>query len=171
LMLLQGISRTTIPALSQMAGRKDAEGFKRAWFRVTAISGAICVGGMALVILARPLLPRFLALVGLPETYHEPVSQNIPILAIGAGIVGFSAASEAFYVVADRLRAAIAIAGIMMWPSIGLTYLFAYRIPETGAAWGVTFTYSVAAMHVTYAYFYFRSGKHSTLFQSRAEAV
>ncbi len=169
LMLLQGISRTTIPALSQMAGRRDAEGFRRAWYRVTAISGAICVGGMLLVILARPLLPALLDLVHLPETYHGPVSRNIPILAIGAGIVGFSAASEAFYVVADRLRAAIAIAGIMMWPSIGLTYLFSYRLPETGAAWGVTFTYSVAALHVTYALLYFRSSRHATLFQPRRE--
>lgn len=169
LMLLQGISRTTLPALSQMAGRKDAEGFRKAWMRVTAVSGAICVSGMLAVVLARPLLPWLLGLVGLPESYHEPVSNNIPILAIGAAIVGFSTASEAFYVVADRLRIAMLIAGIMMWPSMGLTYLFSYHLPATGAAWGVAFTYSVAAMHVAYAYFYFRSGRHSSLFQSEPD--
>ncbi|MHC4379198.1 MAG: hypothetical protein ACYS26_21565, partial [Planctomycetota bacterium] len=73
--------------------------------------------------------------------------------------------SEAFYVVADRLRVAMLIAGIMMWPSLGLTYLLSYHLPATGAAWGIAFTYSVAAMHVTYAYLYFRSGRHATLFQ------
>lgn len=166
LMMLQGISRTTLPALSQMAGRKDAEGFKKAWMRVTAVSGAICVSGMLLVVLARPFLPWLMGVFTLDATYHEPVSNNIPILAIGAAIVGFSTASEAFYVVADRLRVAILIAGIMMWPSMGLTYLLSYHLPATGAAWGIAFTYSVAAMHVTYAYLYFRSGRHATLFQS-----
>lgn len=169
LMMLQGISRTTLPALSQMAGRKDAEGFKKAWMRVTAVSGAICVSGMLLVVLSRPLLPYLLAWIGLDESYHEPVSNNISILAIGAAIVGFSSASEAFYVVADRLRVAMLIVGIMMWPAMGLTYQLSYHLPATGAAWGITFTYSVAAMHVAYAFWYFRSGRHTTLFQSASD--
>ena len=169
LMLLQGISRTVMPALSNMAGRKDAAGFRRSFGRVTLASGAISVGGMLLVAFARPLLPWVLDFAQLPETYLEPISSNVTILAIGVSVLGFSSAVEAFYVLSGRLKVAILIAGGAFCVTQPLTFFLAWKYAVTGAAVGVSVSYGASLLHPLYASWFFRSGRGDTLFETPSE--
>ena len=56
LTLMQGVSRTALPAMSELRGLNDMEMFRRQWLRVTLISGGIISSG---ILIGLPLIPYF----------------------------------------------------------------------------------------------------------------
>jgi O-antigen/teichoic acid export membrane protein len=159
-LLLQGISRTTLPALSQMAGRRDAEGFRRAFLRVTLASGLLSMVSMATIYLVLPHLQPLFRLVHMPDDYWAPLVQIASVLALGYGLLGFTVAFDSFYIVTNRLRVAIVLSAAAM--AIGIPTLFAlcYYLLETGAAWGVVTNFFWLFVHLVYIGWFFRGRRH-----------
>ena len=152
---LQGISRTALPALSQMAGRKDARGFQKAFQRVTILSG--CMTSLGVVVAL--LLVRFPVEWLLEPDFHEPVPRLCAIMALGYGLVGFTVAYDAYYIVTNQLRLAVYLCFASMLVSFPVLYVLCYHLPETGAAWGMVVNYNWGVLHLILMARYFRSGR------------
>jgi len=127
---LQGISRTALPALSQIAGRKDMQEFSRTFKRVTLGSGALTIVGVLAALVLLPYGVKFIP----DESYQEPVLHLCRILAVGYGIVGFSVAFDSFYIVTDQLRIALRVTALASFISFPALYLLCLYLPGTGAA-------------------------------------
>ena len=159
--LLSGIARTALPAMSGVAGRKDPEAFRRGFLRITLLGGGITILGLAVALLVLPIAVDIVY----PSSYVEPVFLLAAILAIGHVIKGFSGAFDSFYIVADRLKAAMLISGISMLLAVPLMLWITLEHPRTGAAWGVNVTYAIGSFHYLYIAWFFYRGKHKGLFQ------
>ncbi|HKX45105.1 MAG TPA: oligosaccharide flippase family protein, partial [Planctomycetota bacterium] len=157
---LQGVSRTALPALSKLAGLRDAEGFRRNFLKVTLWSGVITATGVVATLLPIPyVVPIFWR-----ESYAAPVARLAAILALGYGVIGFTVALDSFYILANRLRVAIVFSTIFMLVSFPTQFLLIRWLPETGAAWGMVLNFSWFVVHLTYIHLYFRRGEHLRAF-------
>ncbi len=158
--LLSGIARTALPTLSGVAGRKDPEAFKRGFFRISMLGGAITFTGLVVALLVLPFAVRLVY----PSSYVEPVALLASILAIGFTLKGFCGAFDSFYIVADRLRVAMLFSGISMLVAMPIMLYLTWQFPRTGAAWGVNVIHSVVLLHYVYMIWFFKTGKHKRLF-------
>lgn len=153
LMLMQGVSRTALPALSELRGAQDDREFKRLFLRATFLGGGL----VALAILAALPVVHFVVVVW-PADYHGPIRTLSWILALGQLPLAFMIAMDPFYLLSGRLKAAVKIniAGFLVVVPLaaGLVYLD----PERGAAWGFVVTTAVAYVHFVYVWRYYRGG-------------
>ena len=108
IMLMQGISRTALPALSELTAVAERDLFFRIFRKVTVLGGALIAGGLWLVV---PLVP-WLVELAFPPDYVEPVTRLVLILAVGYTLLAFALAIDAFMIVTDSLNMAI---GIGIW--------------------------------------------------------
>jgi O-antigen/teichoic acid export membrane protein len=152
LMLMQGVSRTALPALSHLAGAGDMERFRTLFRRVTLASGAL--SGLALVVglpVARVLVAHLY-----PEDYLEPVWSLCLVLLLGHLALGFAVAIDSFYIAADRLRVALMISIANGVLGNGAMALLGHHHGAMGVAWGMVLTLSGSLAHLVYIVRYFR---------------
>jgi O-antigen/teichoic acid export membrane protein len=154
-MLMSGVSRTALPALSELAGIKDMARFRHAFKRITILGGLIVITGVGVFLPFIPLVTRIL----MPEDYVDPVTLLSRILALGFLSVGFAMAVDAFYIVTNRIWVGIKVGVIGFFVTVPGSVLLASQFPETGVAWGTVFSMSWVSIHLIYIAWYFRSGQ------------
>lgn len=158
LMAMKAISRTTLPALSEIAGRGDMRGLCRGYFRSSLFSGLLIGSGILLML---PLLP-FVLERSLPRDFHDPIWTLCLILTPGFIVISFSIANDTFYLITKTLRVGIvlSIVGAMInLPAIG--YL-AWAFPTVGVAWGLTVSMLWSLWHPAYVYSWYRKNVLAT---------
>ncbi len=155
LMFMQGISRTTLPMFSEIAGLKDIHKLKRAFFRASLFSGLLISGGVFCVLPILPWVLRF----AFPASYPESVWKLCLILVPGFIVMSFSIANDTFYLVTNTLRVAVILSVVGMLISVALLFVLAKWNPTTGVAWGLTINMASSAIHLGYATWYLR--KHA----------
>ena len=143
-MIMQGISRTMLPALGALAGLDDRQRFTRLFVRVTTITGALISGGVLLCLPLIPLLARFL----LPADYAAPVFHYAWILAIGRCIFSFAVALEAFYIAANKVKLWLWLSLIGSIVTVPINVWLIFEVEVWGTAWGVTVYQSWILVHL-----------------------
>lgn len=158
--LMTGIARNTLPAMSGIAGRKDPELLRRSFWKVTWLGGLFNAAGLLVVLLAMPLVLDWF----LPASYHAPVIELAWIIGLAGLIKGFAGAYDSFYIVADRLRITLRInlvgTVVCLWLLVELTL----ANPATGAAWGMVIANTWGLLHLAYIAWFFHTGRHRGLF-------
>ncbi|QDV07152.1 Polysaccharide biosynthesis protein [Planctomycetes bacterium Poly30] len=154
-LFMQGINRTALPALSQLAGVKDLVGLRRLYWRASFYSGGAVTLGLLVFL---PLLPYVIGLF--EESYAEPVWLLSLILAPGLAIVSFSVANDVFYLVTGQMRVAIVISMVGLFVNTTVITVLAHQFPRVGVAMGLTFTCLFSLVHVGYAWLWFRRNDH-----------
>ena len=152
-MLMQGVSRTTLPALSEKSSRRDYPGFKRLYWRTTLFTGL----GLSGVWIA--LLPLIQPLVGLlwPDDYARPVFICCAILTAGIVPLSFAVAQDPFYILVDRMKANVLICFAGALVTIPANVVLISLWPTTGPVWGLTVYMAWVLVHFVYIVHYFRS--------------
>lgn len=152
-LVMQGINRTALPALSALAGVKDVRGLRRMYWRASLLSGATISGG---ILLALPFLPIAIRTL-FPEDFHEPVWTIVLILVPGVMVVSFSVANDVFYLVTRQMRIAIVLSLLGLVVNLVQITLFAWWLPTVGVAIGLSVTCLWSLVHVAYAWRWFRT--------------
>lgn len=152
LMMLQGITRTILPAMSEMRGLRDLEGFRRIYYR-SARGSVWVVGGLTLVML--PFVKAFVAALW-PADYAAPVFTYSWILALGLVPIAYSVGLDAFYMLTDQMRTCLKIMSVGAVLTIPANVFLIWAFPETGAAWGQTIYRSYVFVHFAFVAWYFR---------------
>ncbi|MEM9802452.1 MAG: hypothetical protein AAGA20_19140 [Planctomycetota bacterium] len=152
-LLMQGINRTALPVLSELAGVRDLHGLRRMYWRASLLSGTTITAG---VLLTLPLLP-FVIRTLFPPDFVDPVWTMILILAPGLCIVSFSVANDVFYLVTGQMRVAIVLSLIGLMVNTTQVAFFAWWRPTVGVAIGLTVTCLWSLVHMGYAWRWFRA--------------
>jgi O-antigen/teichoic acid export membrane protein len=151
--LMQGVSRTALPAMSELRGLTDLDRFRRHWLRVTLFAGVIVAAGILLFLPLVPLLTRHFY----PRGYSEPIWTLVVIMAVGAVPNSFCLALDSFFIVADRLRVALVL-GVTGVVVCTLTLIgLSIAMPETGPAWGYTVQKLWPLLSLAYIAYWFRT--------------
>lgn len=143
-MVMQGISRTMLPALGELAGLADRQAFRRLFVRVTVFTGALITAGILLFLPFVPPVARML----LPPGYAEPVFHYAWILAIGRSIFAFAVALEAFYIAANRVKLWLWLSLIGSFVTVPINIVLILEVETWGTAWGVTVYQSWILVHL-----------------------
>ncbi|HEV8114087.1 MAG TPA: oligosaccharide flippase family protein [Planctomycetota bacterium] len=152
LMFMVGFSRTALPTLSELAGLKDFDQFRRTFWKACLYSGAFISTGLLLAMLfVRPVLR-----LTFPESYLEPVWVMCLILLPGYLAVSFSIASDTFYLVSNTLKAGVIICVVGFVVCAAAQTWLAGHIRTTGPAWGLMITMCLTSVHFVYAAWWFR---------------
>lgn len=153
LLFMQGLSRTALPVLSDLAGMRDMQRFKRTFVRASLLGGAFISAGVLIALLFVPwVLQRFF-----PASYGDPVWLLCLILLPGMLVMSFSIANDTFYLVTNTLRAGVAICVVGLIVNTLVMAWLGALYSTRGVAWGLSFTMASAAMHYAYAAWYFRT--------------
>lgn len=155
-LFMQGINRTALPALAQLAGVKDLVGLRRLYWRASFYSGGVVTLGLLVTL---PFLP-FLLRATLPPEYWDPVWLLALILAPGLAVVSFSVANDIFYLVTGQMRVAIILSVVGLVVNTALLTVLVHGYPRVGAAIGLTVTCCFSLAHVSYAWLWFRRNDH-----------
>jgi O-antigen/teichoic acid export membrane protein len=153
MMLALGVSRTLLPALGELAGKKDIDRFRTLFVKATLITGSL-IAVCELLLLA--LVPWMVTLL-FPEDYVRPVFTFAAILVIGYIPYGFGSTVESFYIVANRIKALLVITLIGAVITIPTNVWLILTVPYTGTAWGLSLYQSWTVVHLVYAAWFFRS--------------
>jgi O-antigen/teichoic acid export membrane protein len=151
-MMMQGVSRNILPALSEQRSRHDLAGFKRLYLRATVFTGLVISG---LTLLGLLLIPWVLPAV-LPDDYAEPVLLCCLILTVGVVPLSFAVAQDPFYILTDRMKANVIICFIGALVTIPANAILIYFQPTTGPVWGLTVYMGWVLVHFVYIERYFR---------------
>ena len=154
--MMQGLSRTALPAFSQLAGAKDMVRFRLAFRRVTFAGGGLITSG---ILLCLPMVP-ILVHAFYPADYAGPVWSLASILSIGFILASFMVALDSFYIVTQELKMGIVIMLVGMVVTLPITILLCWRFPETGIAWGMVVAMSWGLVHYLFVFVYFRDERH-----------
>jgi len=161
LMMMQGVTRTALPALSELAGLKDARRFKRLFARTTLIGGGIVTLGILVFLpLIQPIVRMFY-----PADYARPVFQYAMILAVGYVPGAFAVALESFYIVSDKIKTSLVLTAIGIVVTVPINVVLMVRLPETGAAWGHTVYLCWVLVHFAYVGWYLTHGSHEEIWR------
>jgi O-antigen/teichoic acid export membrane protein len=152
-LVMQGINRTALPALSALAGVKDVQGLRRVYWRASLLSGSTISLG---ILLALPVLPYIIRAL-FPSDFHDPVWTIVLILAPGVMVVSFSVANDVFYLVTRQMRVAIVLSVTGLVLNTAQITLFAWWMPTIGVAIGLSVTCLWSLVHVAYAWRWFRT--------------
>jgi O-antigen/teichoic acid export membrane protein len=152
LMLLQGISRTAVPAFSGLVGRADADVFRRSFYKATVFGGLMIASGLLVTV---PLVPALTEAV-FPADYGDAVPRFAWILAAGFAVTGFSGAIESFYIASERVAVALRIGFFLCVPLVGLMVALGWLVGPDGVAAGLSLTMMIGLVHHAYIAHYFR---------------
>jgi O-antigen/teichoic acid export membrane protein len=152
MMFALGVSRTLLPALGELAGKKDIVGFRRLFVKVTVITGTSIAVCELLLLALVPMVVQAL----FPEDYVRPVFTYAAILVIGYIPYGFGTTIESFYIVANRLKALLVITSVGAALTIPTNVWLILNVPYTGTAWGLSLYQSWTVVHLVYAAWFFR---------------
>jgi len=152
LMLMQGVSRALLPALSQLVGLREMHRFRAVYNKTTLAAGGIISAGILLMLPLVPFLVRFFY----PSDYAEPVFRYSCILALGYVPMAFAVGLESFYIVTGLLRISVVLSIIGCIVTIPVNVVLMYALPESGAVWGLSVYMSWVLVHFVYIALYFR---------------
>lgn len=158
MMFAQGVSRTMLPALGELAGQKDLQAFRRLFTKVTLITGSLISGA---VLLSLPLIPPVISRV-FPDDYAEPVFHYAWILAIGYVPFAFAVGVESFYIVSNQVKSWLVLTAIGAAITIPTNVWLIINIDETGTAWGLSLYQSWVIVHLAYIAYFFRRTRHQS---------
>lgn len=147
---LPAVARTALPALAELAGRKDWIGLRRLFNRVTLLTGVaitLVIGG------ALALIPPVVGAV-FPPDYAEPVFHFACILALGLVPYAFAAAIDSVYIATNQVKAWIWLTALGAAITIPLNFVLVKAVPYTGTAWGLALYQSWVLVHVVYIYWH-----------------
>jgi O-antigen/teichoic acid export membrane protein len=147
MMLAQGVSRTLLPALGELAGLKDLRRFRRLFFRATLLTGGCITAG---ILIALPLI-RPLTRILFPADYADPVLQFALILSLGYVPFSFAVGLESFYIVSNQVRAWLGLTVVGALITIPTNVWLILAVPYTGTAWGLSLYHSWVIVHLGYA--------------------
>lgn len=156
MMFAQGVSRTMLPALGELAGQKDLAAFRRLFTKVTLITGGLISSA---VLLSLPLIPPIVGRL-FPSDYPAPVFHYAWILAIGYVPFSFAVGVESFYIVANQVKSWLVLTAVGAAITIPTNVWLILNIPETGTAWGLSLYQSWVLVHLTYIAFFFHRTRH-----------
>ncbi len=145
---MPAVARTALPALAELAGKKDWIGLRRLFNRVTLLTGFALTLLLALALMAIPLVVGAI----FPTDYAEPVFAFALILAVGTAPYGFAAAVDSFYIATNRVKAWIWLTALGAAITIPLNFVLVVSVKWTGAAWGLALYQSWVLVHVGYIY-------------------
>ena len=152
LMLMQGVSRTVLPALSERRGLRDLAGFSRLYWRTTLLTG----GAVSLLLLAAlPFVEPAVQLL-MPDDYARPVFVCCAILALGVIPSSFAVAQDPFYILTDRMKQNLILCFVGALVTIPANAVLVWVNPTTGPVWGQTLYLSWVLVHFGYIVWYFR---------------
>ena len=150
-LLMQGINRTALPALAQLARVRDVAGLRRTYWRASFLSGFTISTGL---LLSLPFLPYVIDTL-FPREFQAPVWRMILILVPGLCVVSFSVANDVFYIVTQQMRVAVTLSLIGLVVNTAQVAFFAWWIPEEGVAIGLSVTCLWSLVHMAYAWRWF----------------
>jgi O-antigen/teichoic acid export membrane protein len=154
-MLAHGVSRTMLPALGELAGKKDMLAFRRLFKRVTLVTGGLI---SCAVLVSLPLIQPVVGAL-FPPDYAAPVFHYAWILAIGYVPFWFAVAIESFYIVSNQIKSWLVLTAIGAAITIPANVWLILNIPETGTAWGLSLYQSWVLVHLAYITYFFHSTK------------
>jgi O-antigen/teichoic acid export membrane protein len=155
--LMQGVSRTVLPALAEKRSQRDFAGFRHLYWRTTMLGGAgISVATLAGVAMVWPV-------VGLtfPADYQRPVFLCCAILAAGVIPASFATAQDPFYILTNRMKPNLLICLVGALVTIPANWLLVHLLPETGPVWGQALYLGWVLVHFVYIAGYFRTAGRS----------
>jgi O-antigen/teichoic acid export membrane protein len=152
-MLMQGVGRTSMPALAEQRAKRDLAGFKRLFLRTTLMTGAAISG---LVLIGLPFVESVVGFLWPPD-FAEPVALCCMILAIGVVPSSFAVAIDPFYILCDRMRQNLTISFVALAVTIPTNVVLVYMLPTTGAVWAHTVYMCLIVSHFIYIAHYFRN--------------
>ena len=152
LLMMQGISRNTLPMLSELAGLRDMTRFRRNFIVASLLTGSLI---SVALLCGLPLIPWGLATF-FPVLYREPVWHMAKILVPGFVVMSFSIANDTFYLVTNTLRVGVILCVAMLIVNCLVVWYLAWLDPRYGVAWGLSFTMATASLHYLYAAYWFR---------------
>lgn len=155
LMFMQGVSRTVMPVMSELAGLKDMDRFRQFFVRASVYSGLIISSGILLSLVVLPFVLELL----FPPSYREPVWTMCLILVPGFAAQSFCIANDVFYLVTNTLRVGVYISIALFVFCMPLIAFLAWKIPTTGVAIGMSFSFATAATNFIFIAYYFRKQK------------
>ncbi len=151
-MLLAGVSRTMLPALSELRGVRDLPRFQRLFQRATLVSfGGMLLALAALLPLVGPVVRWFY-----PRDYAQPVFFFSTILACATLLSTLGVGLEPFYILCDKLRQSLLLTLLGALVTIPLNVLLIRALPESGVAYGLVVYQGWALVHLVYIGRYFR---------------
>jgi O-antigen/teichoic acid export membrane protein len=154
-MFMLGVSRTTLSALGELAGKKDWIGFRRLFTRVTLLTGGTL---SALILLGFPLV-KPIAAVLFPPDYVEPVFAYYRILALGYIPFTFAVAIESFYIATNHVKTWLWITVVGAIVTIPTNVWLILHVPYTGTAWGLSLYQSWVLVHLAWIFWALYSGR------------
>ncbi|MCC7013662.1 MAG: lipopolysaccharide biosynthesis protein [Planctomycetes bacterium] len=157
-MLMQGVSRTVLPALAEKRGKHDFAGFKRLYWKSTLLAGA-SISGATLLVTA--LVQPVVALT-FPSDYAWPVFVCCAILTVGMIPSSFAIAQDPFYILTNRMKQNLAICLVGALVTVPANIYLVELDPERGAVWGQALYMAWVLVHFGYIALYFRRSAHST---------
>lgn len=159
MMLAAGITRTVLPALGELAGKKDLVRFRRMYFRVTFITGTLITGALLATLALTPWIVRSL----FPADYEEWVTIYAGILVIGYIPFAFASANESVYIVANQLKALGWITLVGAAVTIPTNVWLIMNVEYTGTVWGLALYQSWVVFHNLYigVFFWRRRGANA----------
>jgi O-antigen/teichoic acid export membrane protein len=150
-----GVSRTTLSALGELAGRQDWAGFRKLFTRVTLITGGVL---SALILIGIPLVEPVISRL-FPLDYVAPVERYYQILALGYIPFTFAVAIESFYIAANHVRTWLWLTVIGAVVTIPTNVWLILNVKYTGTAWGLSLYQSWVLVHLAWIFWSLYSGR------------
>ncbi len=154
-MFMLGVSRTSLSALNELAGKKDWAGFRRLFTRVSFLTGGAL---SALILLGLPLVKPLVSAL-FPEDYVDPVFEYYWILALGYIPFTFAVAIEAFYIATNHVKTWLWLTVVGAIITIPTNVWLILNIPYTGTAWGLSLYQSWVLVHLLWIFWALYSGR------------
>jgi O-antigen/teichoic acid export membrane protein len=168
-MFMMGVSRTSLSALAELAGKKDWMGFRRLFTRASLLTGTVLSG---LILLGLPFVEPVVAAL-FPPDYAQPVFTYYWILALGYIPFTFAVANEAFYITTNHVKTWLWLTVLGAVLTIPTNVWLILNVPYTGTAWGLSLYQSWVLVHLVWIFWALysgRAGRWSTEAQARAES-
>jgi O-antigen/teichoic acid export membrane protein len=154
-MPMPAVARTALPALAELAGKKDWVGLRRLFNRVTLITGV----GIAFAMLAALLLIPWVVGAIFPPDYAVPVFHFAWILALGYVPYAFAAAIDSVYIATNQVKPWIWLTVVGAVITIPLNFVLIDAVKYTGVAWGISLYQSWVLVHLGYIYWFLYRSK------------
>lgn len=153
---MPAVARTALPALAELAGRKDWVGLRRLFNRVTLITGIAIAFAMVAALLLIPVVVGAI----FPRDYAAPVFGFAWVLAIGYVPYAFAAAIDSVYIATNQVKAWLWLTVLGAVITIPVNFWLIADIPYTGTAWGIALYQSWVLVHLGYIYWYMYRSSH-----------
>jgi O-antigen/teichoic acid export membrane protein len=153
LMLLQGVTRTALPAMSEYVGRGDWKGLRKIWLRTTLLGGGATCALVGLFTLCLP----WIVSTFYPVDYAAPIQALSLILAAAYAQQSFHVGFDAFYIATSKLKVGIAIglSGLCVY-LLSLVWLVS-ALGLTGPAWAILVGLTWGSLNLVYVWNFFRT--------------